>query len=435
MIPNLMIKKLTIFFILMLLSACSFVFDSVKMQYIQSEPTYNVAVLLPLTGRHEKIGKSLLNAINLSYNQNPNKYIVLKIYDTKGDVKLSEKIAKQVLSDGNKAVLGPLLGEEAIIIAKILEKADIPVFTFSNDLTIINNSSNLYTLSPLPSTEIEASIDYASKNLKSKNFAILVPNNKYGEVMFASIQKSLKDRNLNLVRYVAYPTNTARIMPYVRRILPRNELLKYEAITRRLANKEEIFDAKRKQITRAPQPKLDFDTLIIADFGSRVSVLASHLPSLGISLDSVNVIGLSNWETPEIYTNSLLKKAYFASLIDYTSTPFAKKYEEYYGDSPKLLEITAYDSVITLMSLVYKDTEGNLVNNFTNAHITSIKLKGISGNFIITNNRTAIRNASIKQINRTKGGIVTIKEDIDLNTFAKNYNNGSLVIEKLKLEP
>ena len=47
-------------------------------------------------------------------------------------------------------------------------------------------------------------------------------------------------------------------------------------------------------------------------------------------MDSVNVIGLSNWETPEIYTNSLLKKAYFASLIDYTSTPFAKKYEEYY---------------------------------------------------------------------------------------------------------
>lgn len=433
-----MIKKLTTFFLFCFLSSCSFVFDSVRMNDIQNEPTFNVAVLLPLSGKYEKIGKSLLNTIHLAYNQNPNKYIVLKIYDTKGDINLSEKIAKQVLADGNKAVLGPLLGEEALKIAKILEKEDIPVFTFSNDLTVINNTPNLYTLSPLPSAEIEASIDYASKNLKSKNFAILVPDNKYGEVMYASIQKSLQDRDLNLVRYAAYPTNTPRIMSYIGRILPRAELLKYENLNKKLANKEEILDKNGNPITRAQEPKLDFDTLIIADFGSRVSVVASHLPLLGINIGStksLKVIGLSNWETPEIYTNNLLQKAYFSTLIDFNNSSFAKRYEEFYYNQPKLLEVTAYDSVITLMSLVYKDTEGNLVNNFTNEHITSIKLKGLAGNFIITKNRTTRRNATIKQIDKTRGGIVIIKEDIDLNNFVKNYNYSSLVIEKLKLKP
>ncbi len=417
-----MIKKLTTFFLLCFLSSCSFVFDSVKMKDNRGNPKYKVAILLPLSGRHEKIGKSLLNSIHLAYNQNPNKYIELKIYDTKSDLKFSETIAKEILNDGNKAVLGPLLGEEAVIIAKTLEKNEIPVFTFSNDITLIQNTPNLYSLSPMPSAEIEASIDYASKTLKSKNFAVLVPDNKYGEIMYASIKKFLADRNLNLVRYVSYPPNSPRIMVNIRKILPRNELLRYEKINTQLQNKEEVLDKKGKPINKAPDPILDFDTLIIADYGSRVSVVASHLPSLGINMKSLKVIGLSNWETQEIYNNNLFQNAYFASLVDFNESHFAKKYEEYYGTLPQLLDVTAYDSVITLMTLVYKDTEGNLVNNFTKEHITSIKLKGLASNFIITENGITKRNMSIKQINKYRDGVVIKKEDIDLNSFTKNDN-------------
>lgn len=423
-----MIKKLTAIFLLCFLSSCSNVFDSVKMNEKRNDPTYKVAVLLPLSGKNEIVGKTLLNAINLAYNQNPNRYIVLKIYDTKGDVKQSEKIAKQVLADGNKAVLGPLFGEEAVIIANKLAKNDIPVFTFSNDLTLVQNTPNLYTLSPLPSVEIEATIDYASKNLRSKKFAVLVPNNKYGEIMYASIQKYIEDRNLTLVRYVTYDPNSSRITPFLRRLIPTNQLIKYEKINASIRNKEEVLDAKGNPITKAPDVILDFDTLILADFGARASVVTSHLPSLGVDLDSIKILGLSNLETPETYTNKFFKNTYFASLVDYSETPFSIKYEEYYGTPVRLLEIAAYDSVITLLSLVYKDTEGNLVNNFTNEYITETNLRGSAGNFIITKNKIAKRNMTIKQI--TKRSTIDIKkENMNLDTFVINAD------EKIEVEP
>ncbi|MDR0484953.1 MAG: penicillin-binding protein activator [Alphaproteobacteria bacterium] len=426
-----MIKKLTIFFLLCFLSSCSFVFDSIKVGPV-AEPTYNVAVLLPLSGKYANVGESLLNTIHLAYSQNPNKYIVLKVYDTQNDSFSAKDIAQKILDDNNKAVIGPILGNESLQIAKILEKQDIPVFTFSNDISIINQVSNLYTLSLIPIMEIESSIDYASNNLKSKNFAVLVPNNKYGEVMMAGIKQSLEDRNLNLVRAVSYPTTTARLTPYLKKLLPKTELSKYEKISRQLNDRVEVLDKDGNAITKIPDANLDFDTLIIADFGPRVAVVASHLPSLGINPNSLKIIGLSNWDTPEISTNSLLQNAYFSTLNDFENTIFAKKYQEYYGKSPNLLDVAAYDSVITIMSLVYKDTDGNLVNNFTEDQITSIKLTGFAGKFIISKDHTSRRNFTIRQINNEKGGTVIIKENLNLDNFVKNYDYSHLLIEKVK---
>ncbi|MCL2566994.1 MAG: penicillin-binding protein activator [Alphaproteobacteria bacterium] len=425
-----MIKKLTIFLLLFFLSACSFVFDSVKTYDSTKEPAYNVAVLLPLSGKFKNVGESLLNTIHLAYSQNNNKNIVLKIYDTNSDNFNAEKTAQQILADNNKAVIGPVFGSESLKIAKLLEESNIPVFTLSNDVSIINQAANLYTLSPLPITEMESSIDYASKFLGSKSFAVLVPDNRYGEVMMAGIQTSLQDRNLKLARYVVYPTNTSRLTSFVQKLLPKKELSRITEISSKLLKGEEVLDENGNKITKIPNANLDFDTLIIADFGPRVSLLASHLPSIGINTSSLKIIGLSNWDIPEIYTNNLLQNAIFASPNQINTTAFAKKHQEYYGTLPNMLDIAAFDSVITVMSLVYKDGD-DLVNNFTNAKITSINLQGLAGNFIIASDRTSRRNFTIKQINKNKGGVIVLKENINLASFVKNYNYSTLQIEKL----
>ncbi|MDR2007707.1 MAG: penicillin-binding protein activator [Alphaproteobacteria bacterium] len=425
-----MIKKLAIFLLLILLSACSFVFDSVKTTAPTTESTYNVAVVLPLSGKFKNVGESLLNTIHLAYSQNPNKNIVLKIYDSKSDNFNAAALVKQILADNNKAVIGSVFGAESLQIAKLLEEQNIPVFSLSNDISIINQASNLYTLSPLPITEMEASIDYASKFLGSRNFAVLVPDNKFGEIMMAGIKQSLQDRNLNLVRYVAYPTNNPRLTPFVQKLLLKKELTKINEISAKLASGDDVFDEKGNKITKIPDSNLDFDTLIIADFGNRVPVLASHFPSIGINTAAIKVIGLSNWNTPEIYTNNLLQGAVFADLNKFNNTDFARKYQEYYNIAPSLLDVAAFDSVITVMSLVYKDGD-DLVNDFTSAKITSVNLQGLAGNFIITGDRTSRRNYSINQIDKNRGGVIMVKENLSMKDLIKNYNYGDLQIEKL----
>ncbi len=423
-----MTKKLAVFLLFGLITSCDHVFDSVKEKTItqDKEKIYNIAVLLPLSGKNANIGKSLLKVINLAYANNPNQNIVLKIYDTEGNVEVAAKIAKQVISDKNQAVLGPLLADEAKVVASALAKYSIPVFTLSNDVKLISSIENLYSVAVLASSEIEATIAYLIKNKNAKSFALLAPNNKYGQLMVENISKYLNKKKLKLVRVVTYPVNTPKLSTYVGNLLTETELKKVISITNKLKNNKNkiIQDDKGNIVSKPPSPNLDFDTLIIADFGQRAAILASYLPSFSIEYKTLNIIGVSALDDPITRNNNILGNAYFATINDVSNTKFAVLYNKLYNNSLKSIEIAAYDSLQILMSAVYKDDEDNLVSDFTNNHLISYNKGSLAGNIKITPDKVALRNMTIKQIaNKATTGTRIIEENMPLENFMENYTN------------
>jgi ABC-type branched-subunit amino acid transport system substrate-binding protein len=111
-----------------------------------TEPTTNlppdetrnrVAVLVPLTGPNAGVGQSIANAANLALLDTGGQRIRITVYDTfKGGALAA---ANEALADGNGLFLGPLLADDAKVVAPVARRARVAVIAFYNDTSVAGN--------------------------------------------------------------------------------------------------------------------------------------------------------------------------------------------------------------------------------------------------------------------------------------------------------
>jgi hypothetical protein len=426
------IKPIKLFYLLFLLTlaGCSSVFDSVKRSSSETEQSYMVAVLLPITGKQEAVASSLLQSINLAYQNNKNPHLQIQIYDTKGDKLEAKKMANKAISDGAKVIIGPLLTDETKEVSIITEAANIPLLTLSNDISVLQDTNMVFTLAYLPSIDYEYIINYAIKEKGSKNFAILAPENKYGEVAVATIKASLKNRGIVDPIVATYPQNELKLSPYIQKLITKEDLDKHKALLKKLQNKEVILNEDGTQITGTPFANINFDTLIIADFGSRLSLVSSHLPFVDIDYKSLIILGNSNWDSDEIAKDNFIQGSYYPRYQNRGTTKLGEQYKKYYNKTPSLLDHAVYDAILLVSSLIYMDQDNNLVGEFTKEAILKFNSQvGSLGNIYIREDGITYHNMFVDRINNYRRQNV-FETPINNYIVIENYKN--LVVSPLK---
>ena len=71
--------------------------DEADNMFLQHQGIIKIAIILPLSGKNQDVGQSVLNSIVLYYNVLKNKNIILKIYDTQSSASVAEVVAKKSL--------------------------------------------------------------------------------------------------------------------------------------------------------------------------------------------------------------------------------------------------------------------------------------------------------------------------------------------------
>ncbi len=378
--------------------SCSQVFHNTPMN---THPKLVVGVLLPLSGKNANFGNEMLRAINLAYNDAKNNNVVLKIYDTKADETVAQQVAKQALKDGVSIIIGPLFSNTTRSVVEVTSNHGIPVITFSNDSESILGGKNAYNISPLPASDVENMIHFAIKEKQSKNFVILAPENKYGDIVVATAEKSLSMYGAKLVRTIRYPANSPILTPFVEHLIPTKELAKYNKIKTQLKNKVIVLDENKNPLLSPPAPVLDFDTLLIGDFGKRLILLANHFPSIDLNYKNISILGNSNWNNPEIITETILQGAYFPSFKDVTKTDVGKNYERLYETKFSNIDATAYESLLLVLSCIYPDEDDNVVLNLTKLRISQYESKSaLLGNLRMSVHGSSQYSMLINQIHK-----------------------------------
>ncbi|MFL1780633.1 putative ABC-type amino acid transport periplasmic binding domain protein [Candidatus Hepatincolaceae symbiont of Richtersius coronifer] len=424
-------KKISIILFLAFLASCSFTFDPAQKATKNQEIPLKVGILLPLTGKQASLGQETLQAIHLAYAETRNPYVLLKIYDTKGDPIIAKDAAKKAINGGARVIIGPILSEETKVVFKVAEANYIPVISLSNDIDNLVGNENAYILANLPIVDIERIIDYAVSVKGARKFAALVPQNKYGEVILATIKESLKARNLELVVYSSYPINEAKLVPYLQRLIPEDELIKYKEIDEKIKNKEEVYDEAGKLLNATPLPVLDFDTLIIGDFGRRLSLVSSHLPFLDINYKKLNILGPSSWNDQTVFRDPVLANAFFPSYVEIGTTQFAAVYRSLYKKTPNAIQASAYDAMKLIASLAYLDSENQVIIDVTKQAILSYDGKdGVLGSFFMKEDGTNQRAMSVRSINNGKSKIVD--SNTNYRAFMRVPNYQKMMIELAK---
>ncbi len=155
----------------------------------------NVLVLLPFSNKYRSIGKKIRKAIDLAVLQSQDKSIKFVYFNTGNNFNSNElELILQNLKP--KLVIGPLLRENLIKIKPIINKFNIPVFSFTNDSSL--SERGIWVMGFSPFDQVNKIIDYAIKCKKEKIGYISVDNN-YGNKIYdlivdSEIQNLIKNK-------------------------------------------------------------------------------------------------------------------------------------------------------------------------------------------------------------------------------------------------
>ncbi len=352
-----------------------------------------VALLVPLSGPNAAVGQSIANAANMALLEAGERRVNLRVYDTEPS---AEVAANKALADGARLFLGPLLGPDVRAVQPIANARNIPVISFSNDVSLAGGETFVMGFQPAQSV---ARVIAFARSRGVERFAALVPAGVYGQRASTAFLRAVEAAGGRSVAVVTYSREPAKIIAAVRQVT--------------------AYDARTKVATHAATIRADgsiapvntrlsgvpFQALLIADAGTVAAQMVPALAQFGAPPGSVIVLGTELWNNePALAGARGLKGAMFASVPDNRFNQLVSRYSAKFGARPSRLASLGYDSVLLVNSLAGGWAYGK---PFPKGALTNPQgFAGIDGVFRFTPGGIAERGLEVQQIGN--GAIVTV---------------------------
>jgi len=338
-----------------------------------------VGLLAPFTGKYKNLGDSLLLSTQLALDEIDNKNIIIIPKDSGSDdkVKLNASI-KEIIASGTKIIIGPMTASSFTELEKYNE---VIFISLSNKEPQI--SKNVINIGISLESQLETLEKFLVSNKRSKTI-ILYPKNNYEKF----IDKKIKHLNSNKFRVFKYSTDPRILTGEI------EKLTKYKKRKDNLKNKKNILkkqdDEKSKKELKTLDKlytlgSVDFDSIIIIDFGSSLkSVLASLIYS---DVDDKEVLytTVNQWFDKSLFHENSVKDLYFPSVDMIQFQKHNEKYYKTFGLRPDEINILAYDALGLIHYVWKRNKEIKSINDF----FINQKIKGKIGTFEFKNNKVS----------------------------------------------
>src|SRR3546814_6074313 len=109
--------------------------------------------------------------------------------------------AESALAEQAALLLGPLFSPSAEAVKPIVDTAEVPMITFSNNTAIAGPLT--FVMGVTPRTQVDRVVDYAvAQGLR--RIAVLAPENAYGNIVVQSLQAAVFRNGVELSGVVFY---------------------------------------------------------------------------------------------------------------------------------------------------------------------------------------------------------------------------------------
>ena len=265
---------------------------------------HRVALLVPLSGPNAGAGQSLANATTMALLDTNAQNLRITTYDTGFS---APSAAAHAVADGNKLILGPLLGDEAVAVAQTTKPAHVPVISFSNDTTVAGD--NVFVMGNIPGQSVDRVVRFARAGGATR-FAALIPVGAYGERASGAMLEAVRASGGVLVGMEGYERTDAAMTAAVRRLKTHGA----------------------------------FDAVLIADTSHFATLAAAQLRPGG---NGPRILGTELWaRDPLLARSPALQGALFAALSDTHYPRFAESYKARFGAAPDRIATLGYDGVL-----------------------------------------------------------------------------------------
>ena len=347
-----------------------------NIQKISAEEKIKIGLLVPITGQHSEIGKSIIKSVRLAINKIDNPLIEILPRDTRSNPSITLRKAKELNEIGVKIIIGPVFNKNLIYLDEI---KDVIFLSLTNK--IINNPKNIISTGINSESQFN-SISKFQKINKIEKTIILIPKENYKE----EIEKAIQQSKIKVNRVHYYESDPTKLTNQIEKITKyfkrkqnlENEIKKLEK-SDKPNKKREIEDLKKLDTFG----KVDFDAIIISDFDESLKSITTSLLYTDVSPKDVYFITLNQWFDESLLKETSSQPIYFPSINKENYDYFIKTYHETFNEYPNQLSFLSYDLIGLVYYLVVK-------NNFVVSEKMFLKknmFKGKIGIFDIKNNK------------------------------------------------
>jgi len=325
----------------------------------ENKKILKVGLLAPLTGQYSGLGNSILYSLQLALEElgDKNVFIFPKDSGFNNKEKLNKAI-QSIKSEGIKIVIGPI------------EHKDFNDVKKYNDLIFISPSNidpnfneNIISIGVSLESQLTALINFIEKQKKKKT-VIMYPKNQYSEF----IEKKIKKLNLSKIKTFMYDSNPEILTGEI------ETLTNYSQRKKSLELRKKMFEDKEddqsiRELARLEQlytlGEVDFDSVIIIDFGHNLKSVLTSLVYTDVDQDKVLFTTINQWFEESIFNENTIKNLYYPSVNYEEFKEYNNKYFKKFKSYPNEISILTYDA-LGLIYYAWK-TNGQLqsVNDFS----------------------------------------------------------------------
>ncbi|MXO53348.1 ABC transporter substrate-binding protein [Erythrobacter pelagi] len=272
----------------------------------QDRDRHRIALLVPMSGENGAVGQSIANATTMAILDTNANNLRITAYDTAINPR---DAARRAVADGNKLILGPLMGENVGAVLSEARRADVPLISFSNDAAIA--SPDVFVMGQIPEQSIRRSVEYAREAKGVRDFAVVAPDGEYGRRAEAALQTAVADFGGRVVGSESYARGNTSVVSAMDRLVARG----------------------------------GFGGLLIADSARLATQAAGRVKPGGAG--NTLIIGTELWSGDASVTRaSALRGAIFSAVSDDRYRRFVDSYEARFGAQPYRISTLGYDAVL-----------------------------------------------------------------------------------------
>ncbi|MFH1626017.1 MAG: penicillin-binding protein activator [Pseudomonadota bacterium] len=315
-----------------------------------------IGCILPLTGEYSVYGEKTLHGIELAadvFNPSP-KGIPIKVIikDSKADPRVAATAVEElVLEDNVICIIGPLLSVTSEAAAKKAEELKVPMVVLSQKSRIPEIGEYIFQNSLTPELQTKTIVDCATGTLRLKRFAILYPNNRYGNSFMNLFWDEVLTHGGEIVGVESYESEQNDFQDEIKKLVG----LYYTED--RKDEMEEMNSESEGDEEEELKPIIDFDAIFIPDYYDKVGLIIPQLAYYDVV--GMKLLGTNGWNSLKLIemAGQYVQGAIFVDgFFKDSPYPFVQKFVDdfrsAFGEEPHVLEAQAYDSANIVIDLI-----------------------------------------------------------------------------------
>ena len=353
---------------------CNFIF--INNHSFSDENKIRIGLLVPLSGDDAKLGKQIVKATQLALKDINSDRIEIFPKDTRSDPNLTLRSALELKKSGISLVIGPVFYKNLTYLDEV---KDVTFLSFTNKT--LDLPENVISAGVNSTSQLNAIKKFIKKKDIKKSI-ILIPNLNYD----LEIKQGIKSSRIKIFKQYYYDSKPTKLTKQIEEIT-NYEIRKQNLIDEitRLENLEDSSNEKQieKLKKRYTLGKVEFDSVIIADFNESLQTVITSLLYTDVSPKNKYFITFNQWFDDSLLKETALQPIYYPSINQQNFKNFQKKFFKQYNQSPNHITLLSYD----LIGLIYYLSLNNELPKINKAFNAKSSFKGKIGIFDIEKNK------------------------------------------------